>query len=114
MSMTLVSLLLVPLVLVILLELIFLPLCLAFILLVGAIGYVVSNFTTLTHCLFLFLFLYLSPKFFLYWLPPFMILLKLLMNMAIFWSSLWHPRFREPTKHCIIPWIGSRYNLTHT
>src|SRR6266540_1441093 len=27
---------------------------------------------------------------------------------------LWRPCFREPAKHCIVPWIGSRYNFTHT
>ena len=27
---------------------------------------------------------------------------------------LWRPRFRELAKHCIVPWIGSQYNFTHT
>src|SRR5438034_10599696 len=33
---------------------------------------------------------------------------------SISWSEMWRPRFREPAKHCIVPWIGSRYNYTHT
>ena len=62
MSMTLISLLLVPLVLIILLILVLLSLFLAFILLVGAIGYVVANFTTLIALPLLISFLVLVIK----------------------------------------------------
>ena len=62
MSMTLVSLLLVPLILVILLTPVFLSLFLAFIFLVGAIGYVVANFTTLIALPLLVYFLVLVIK----------------------------------------------------
>src|SRR6266540_6867799 len=62
MSMTLVSLLLVPLILVILLILVLPPFFLPFILLVGAIGYVVVNFTTLIALPLLVSFLVLVTK----------------------------------------------------